>query len=407
MSSAPRISVLHIAPTPFFSDRGCHLRIRGIVHGLEEQGIRSVVCTYPIGHDVEGVSVVRCPRIPGYRKTDSGPSPFKYVADILMIFTSARQIRRMNPDALHCHLHEGVLIGWLGRLLAFRIRTPIVFDMQGSLTGELVAHGYIRKRTIPHRIFAAIERVIVSLAQVFVCSSDASGQILADRYNVPMDRIHIVPDGTDIAGNRDIRDSEADAERRRTVALYSGGLSESKGLGSLMRIIEEAERRKSNLRFLIVGYPTDDFEDFLRQKGLAHRCEIAGRVAYAELPQYFSRAGMALEPKPAGAGEASGKLVNYMAGGLPVICFDTGNNRRILEDMGYFVSPGDIKAFVDRMEECVANPSRAAKFAQAGVLRAERHYSWSLAGEKVMDAYRSVNVRPAVKPDSDSNKEWV
>ena len=34
MSPGRPLRVLHIAPTPFFSDRGCHIRIDGIVNAL-------------------------------------------------------------------------------------------------------------------------------------------------------------------------------------------------------------------------------------------------------------------------------------------------------------------------------------------------------------------------------------
>ncbi|MFW2404279.1 MAG: glycosyltransferase family 1 protein, partial [Gammaproteobacteria bacterium] len=76
--------VLHIAPTPFFADRGCHIRIRGIVGGLAERGYENLVCTYSIGRDVEGVQTRRCATIPGYTKTEAGPSAFKYVADVFL-----------------------------------------------------------------------------------------------------------------------------------------------------------------------------------------------------------------------------------------------------------------------------------------------------------------------------------
>ena len=392
MTAAKNLKVLHIAPTPFFADRGCHLRIRGIVRGLEEQGADNVVCTYPIGRDVEDIITVRCPRIPGYSKVEAGPSPFKYVADILMIFTAARLIRRMDPDVLHCHLHEGVLIGWASRLLAFRNNIPIVFDMQGSLTGELEAHGYFRPGTPLYRLFAAIERFIVGLAGVYVCSSDASGRILTERFGVPAGLVHIVPDGTDMPQPDESQTASQEADRR-TVALYAGGLTESKGLGNLKQIIAETARRESAIRFLVVGYPTADLEKFLREKGLEDRCELVGRVDFADLPKYFGRAGFALEPKPAGSGEASGKLVNYMAGGLPVVCFDTENNRRILDGKGFFAPAGDIEAFVDSMEACIADAPLAEDYARAGLARVRENYSWSLAGAKVVAAYRSASVR--------------
>ena len=111
------LTVLHIAPTPFFSDRGCHMRIQGIVRALNKRGITSVVCTYNLGRDVEGVETVRTASIPGYTKLEAGPSAFKYLADILLFFKVCGLISSRKPDIIHAHLHEGALIGWAARLV--------------------------------------------------------------------------------------------------------------------------------------------------------------------------------------------------------------------------------------------------------------------------------------------------
>ena len=50
---------LHIAPTPFFADRGCHIRIRNEIEALRDSGVRVILCTYPLGADQEGIDIRR------------------------------------------------------------------------------------------------------------------------------------------------------------------------------------------------------------------------------------------------------------------------------------------------------------------------------------------------------------
>ena len=56
---------LHIAPTPFFADRGCHIRIRNEIEALRDSGVRVILCTYQLGDDQEGIDIRRTARIPG------------------------------------------------------------------------------------------------------------------------------------------------------------------------------------------------------------------------------------------------------------------------------------------------------------------------------------------------------
>ena len=66
--------VLMIAPTPFFSDRGCHVRIYEEAAELGRRGVEVKVVTYPLGQDPPGIAVTRAARIVPYRRAEAGPS---------------------------------------------------------------------------------------------------------------------------------------------------------------------------------------------------------------------------------------------------------------------------------------------------------------------------------------------
>lgn len=134
--------VLMVAPTPFFADRGCHVRILGEIRALQEEGCDITLCTYHNGRDIPGIRTVRIPCVPWYNKLAAGPSNHKYYLDLLLLWKSLATALRRRPDVIHAHLHEGAAIG---RFLSVVLRRPLVFDYQGSLTDELASHEYARR----------------------------------------------------------------------------------------------------------------------------------------------------------------------------------------------------------------------------------------------------------------------
>jgi len=104
-------TILQIAPTPFFSDRGCHIRIEGIVRCLSQLGYNNTVCTYHHGREVDSVKTKRIKAIANYTQTAAGPSKYKLLADWRLLVLCIKEYHRLKPDVIHAHLHEGLLIG--------------------------------------------------------------------------------------------------------------------------------------------------------------------------------------------------------------------------------------------------------------------------------------------------------
>lgn len=388
------LTILHIAPTPFFSDRGCHMRIRGIIHALNKQAVSSVLCTYNLGRDVEGIEAVRTARIPGYTKLEAGPSAFKYLADILLLFKVCSLIRRRQPDIIHAHLHEGALIGWMARLAFFWRKIPMVFDMQGSLVGELEAYGYFHKFRFIKRFFWSIEYLITRMPDRFLCSSQNSVDILLSQFNVKPDHVMLVNDGADEfqVSQNESRAAGIELPDDKSIVIYTGALLEAKGLGTLCNTILEARDRDINCHFLLVGYPVQLMRDFCEKHHMQAWCTLTGRVPYEQLGRYLTKADIALEPKLVDSGEASGKLLNYMGAGLPVVCFDTTSNRQILGESGYYAPP-DSGTLVDQIESAIAEPEKASHAGGAGKTRIREVFSWDAGGRKILNVYNSCLVR--------------
>ena len=97
------LRVLMIAPTPYFADRGCHVRIYEEARALTERGHEVCIATYHLGRDIPGVRVIRIPAIPWYNKLEAGPSWHKPYLDMLLLGTVLAEIRSFRPHLLHAH----------------------------------------------------------------------------------------------------------------------------------------------------------------------------------------------------------------------------------------------------------------------------------------------------------------
>lgn len=369
------LRVLHIAPTPFFADRGCHIRIRNEIESLGKD-VEVTLCTYHQGRDVSGIRTHRIWKIPGYTSLGVGFSPFKFPADILLFFLVLRMSIQLRPDILHGHLHEGALIGWCVRALLFRRKIALVMDMQGSLTGELASYGTFNRFPFILKPFRLVEKVIYRLPDRFFCSSAGSRDTLVREFHVEPAMTYLLEDVVaDFCGRSALSRKDVHIPPGKKVIVYSGSLLAGKGIDSLKYLMQRLPGQRDDLFFLIIGYPVADMEAFVQGHGLGADCLLTGRLAYEQLLAYLTLADLALEPKLAASGEASGKTLHYMAAGLPVVCFDTGTNRSLLADSGYYAEPGSDESLAAAVVRALADQETARRKGEAGRERVRQRFS--------------------------------
>ena len=78
----------------------------------------------------------------------------------------------------------------LGRLF----RVPVVFDFQGSLTGEMLDHHFLRREGLPYRLFRWLETWIVRHAPVIFTSSAHAARLLREEFGCRPERVRVLPD---------------------------------------------------------------------------------------------------------------------------------------------------------------------------------------------------------------------
>jgi len=377
--------VLMIAPTPYFADRGCHVRIYEEARALQAMGYQVEVCTYHLGDDRPGVTTHRTARIPWYNKLAAGFSWHKFYIDTLLLFKTWSVARHFRPDLLHGHLHEGTAIGWVvGRLLGI----PVVGDFQGSLSGELQAHNSIPGRGWLYRFVAHNEAWIDRLPDVAVASCDDVAQELGQRFGVH--EVVLALDGGDAeVFHPDVEPGELRAlvpPGRRPV-VYLGLLNAYQGVDHLLEAIPGVLARAPQAYFLIMGYPNEDrYREKARRLGVEDHVRFPGRIDYDQAPRYLALGEVAVGPKLSET-ESNGKLYNYMACALPTVAFDTPPSREILGDLGVYAPRGDVAALASAIAGLLEDPEASRQLGLKLRQRVQERFSWQSTARQLAVAY--------------------
>jgi glycosyltransferase involved in cell wall biosynthesis len=376
-----------LAPTPYFADRGCHVRIYEEARVLTALGHDVRIATYHIGRDMPGIPTFRTLAIPWYRKLTAGPSWHKPYLDILLFFKALALARTFRPHLIHAHLHEGAFIGLFLKMV---LRIPLLFDCQGSLTAEIMDHGFIRQGSLLHSLFSSLERFINDRADCIITSSGAAAEDLCANWGVPPGKVLGLMDGVNSQEFRPVPRDEARTALHipgdRFLVVYLGLLNSYQGVDLLLEAVSLLKVRGSSLHFLIMGFPEDACRQKSVEMGIADRITFTGRIDYAEAPLYLSTGDLAVSPKVSLA-EANGKLFNYMACGLPTVVFDTPINREILGDTGVYVRYGDAVDLAAQLEALGRDEPRRARLSVAARQRSVEMHSWEERGARLQEVY--------------------
>ncbi len=386
--------VLMVAPTSFFLDYGCHVRILEEARVLQKHGHRVTLVTYYLGRDLPDLEIIRTRPTPWRADYEVGSSLHKIAFDIFLGWTGLTTVLRRRFDIVHGHLHEGALIGYfLSRLL----RVPLVADFQGSLTGEMVDHHFLDPEGRWYRWARLLERRISMLPDVIVTSTQQTAYRLEKDLG-PGARVYPLPDCVNLDFFRpDVLPADAVAARRaalgipagRLLVVYLGLLADYQGTPHLLRAARILKQCHANVHFLIMGFPgVAHYRRMAQELGVADRVTFTGKVRYEEAPAHLALGEIAIAPKLS-ATEGAGKILNYMAMSLPTVTFDTPVSREYLGMLGVYAKrTGDPVSLADAILSLAQAPEWRRELGGKLRRRAARHFSWERAGRHLLNIYR-------------------
>jgi len=389
--------ILMIAPTMFFADYGGHIRILEEAKILRSLGHRLTILAYPNGRDVAGLDIRRCLGVPFNYRVEVGSSRHRYYLDVMLGLKSLTQVIKHKPDIIHAHLHEGAFLGWF---LSKLTGAPLIFDFQGSLTGEMVDHHFLERSGLSFTFFRWLEERVDHLPKVILTSSLHAARLLKEDFGVPAGRIHPTPDCVDPETFQpSLLTDEAKIALKQSLNIplhkklivYAGLLTSYQGADHLLQAMHLLRQQRADFHLLLMGFPAvAHYQAMAQQLAIADLVTLTGKVPYEELPVRLAIGDLATAPKLS-ATEGCGKILNYMSMGLPTVAFDTPVSREFLGHQGIYAKVHTAEALAEAFNQALNMP--AEERARISFLLRQwaiTNYSWLKTGQQLELVYQAV-----------------
>jgi glycosyltransferase involved in cell wall biosynthesis len=252
--------------------------------------------------------------------------------------------------------------------------------------------------------------VIRRADHVFVQSEQMKAQMI-ERGFAP-GRMTPVPMGVDLANITPGPVDPAIAARlagHRTL-VYLGQLERSRKIEVLFEMMAILRPRFPDLLLVVVG-DTEDESQRVRLRRLAEEARVAdlvvwtGWVPIATAWGYVQRSDVGLSPIPRGElldVSSPTKIVEYLALGVPVVCNDNPDQRKIIEECaaGRCV-PYDAASFADAVDELLRlSPAKREEMSTAGREFVARRRDYPLIADNLASVYRSLAASVRSRPGS-------
>ena len=176
----------------------------------------------------------------------------------------------------------------------------------------------------------------------------------------------------------------------RRIVVYLGVLTPHQGIDDLIAAWSTVAIRVPDAHLLLMGYPNEArYQDAVVRTGLARSVTVTGRVDYRDAPRYLALGDVAVSAKRSTT-EANGKLLNYMAMGLPTVSYDQPVAREILGPPGVLVPSGDTAALAAACIGLLESSSDRKWRGEQLRERAVTAFDWRSLGAKLVEIYRTV-----------------
>jgi len=206
-------------------------------------------------------------------------------------------------------------------------------------------------------------------------------------YNVPKERIAVVPNGanTELFKPMDrencIRELGLDANKR--YICFTGNLAPWQGLVHMLDAMPLILKEMGNAVFLVVGggKEKEALEKRTRELKIEDNVVFTGWVDYEKVSIYINASDVCVAPLAEGrekSGSSAIKIYEYLACGKPVVATNVPYLDFLAkEDCGLLVGKGDVSSLAQAVLSLLKDFDRTMKMGTAGRTYVQENASWA------------------------------
>jgi len=275
-----------------------------------------------------------------------------------------QKTRTSRPDVINLHfaLYSFPILD------LFPKDVPIIFNFHGPWAFESEQEVVEKKLSIflKHQL---VEKRTYNRCDRFIVLSKAFGQILHQEYQVPWDKIHIIPGGVDINRFQPSLSRQQAREQlgwplHRPILFTSRRLVHRVGLDKLLTAMATIKQRIPDVWLGIAGRGPikAELQQQATELGLDNHVQFLGFLPDEQLPIAYQAANLTVMPSQSFEGFGL-VVVESLACGTPVLCTPVGGMPEILQPFSPDLMTSSIEdsAIAERLESLllgkVAMPS--------------------------------------------------
>lgn len=218
---------------------------------------------------------------------------------------------------------------------------------------------------------------------------------IVGRFNLPPEKIRVIPHGLDSAFEEEIPATRLEEVRRKfnlpqSFLLFVGAQEPRKNLSRLLDGLAILHRQGKKIALVLVGpagLDTERIQTKIRQLGLSAWVQNLGYLDTTELRPIYRLASLLVFPSLA---EGFGfPPLEAMASGLPVVASLAPAIPEVCGDAAEFFPPEDAAAMASKVLLVLEDSSRREALVRRGIMRA-RSFSWEIAARQTLSLYEEL-----------------
>jgi glycosyltransferase involved in cell wall biosynthesis len=286
----------------------------------------------------------------------------------------------------------------IGAYLSRRLGIPLIVEINGLVEKEARLQGTWKEKPVIGAFKRWMRKRFYQQTKKIVAVSKGIKSDLNKEYNIPLEKIIVIPNGANVDLFKPLNQSdcrkELDLDENKKYVCFIGNLAPWQGVENLIHAAPHVLRELPDTRFLIVGdgVMKNKLVEQSRNLKISDNVMFTGNMKYQDVPKAINASDVCISVKPPLLPGSPLKVREYMSCGKPVIASrGTEYDFEMVEDAkaGILVDPQDGQEITDAILYILKNPHEAHEMGIRGRELIIRDYSWLNVAKKIQNICNS------------------
>lgn len=398
------MKILHLAPHPFFQERGTPIDDLLVLRVLTQRQDTEVdLLTYNEGEDVElnNLTIYRTHNSKFLKDVRPGFSIKKLFCDFFMFFSAWNLVRKNKYNIIHAG-EEAV---FFAMFFKFLYGIPYAYDLDSSIAQQLVEKKKYLK--FASGLFNWFEKKAIQKSLINFPVCNALTELCKKSGSHKTVTLHDIsqlknPEAKKLGILKDETGSD------KLFLVYIGNLESYQGIDLLIESFAEVVKKNNTIDLVIIGGVKEDI-DFYKNKSaklnISERVFFLGPKPFNELDQYLAEADILTAPRTKGVNTPM-KVFPYLHSGKPVLLTDLYTHNQIIKNGEAYLAPANSKGFANGIIELAENEKLRKSLGERGKEFVERNHTFKAHKKRLSEAYNWIEQNINNKKELNTEMEY-